>query len=326
MQRLKDGTILRGRYHLNNIEGQGGMGNVYQAEDLRLPGRLCAVKEVQPEPNATQEMREQERAQFLREASFLARLDHPNLPKVSDFFTEGEHEYLVMDYVPGKNLKELIDDSKLSGKPLELSVVLAWVRQILDALDYLHKQDPPILHRDIKPANIKLTPDERIKVVDFGLAKLMVDDDSRTITVIQGRGTAYYTPLEQYGGESGHTDVRSDIYALGATIYHLLSGRPPPEAKQRFLNPEALQSLHKLNKQVTKNISDAVEWALEMHPDDRPSSIVELRNAILGTTPRPPRKPSGHGSNTLTSVFRANLLMILMVIVLFILALFLTLT
>lgn len=326
MQRLKDGTILRGRYRLNNIEGQGGMGNVYQAEDLRLPGRLCAIKEVQPEPNATQEMREQEQAQFLREASLLARLDHPNLPKVSDFFTEGEHEYLVMDYVPGKNLKELIDDSKLSGKPLGLSFVLAWARQIVDALEYLHRQDPPILHRDIKPANIKLTPDDRIKVVDFGLAKLMVADDSRTITVLQGRGTAYYTPLEQYGGESGHTDVRSDIYALGATIYHLLSGRPPPEAKQRFLNPESLQSLKKLNKQVTKNLSDAVDWALEMHPDDRPSSIAELRNAILGTTPRPPRKPSHKQSDSIPSAFRANLLVTFMVIVLFILALFLTLT
>lgn len=326
MQRLKDGTILRGRYRLNNIEGQGGMGNVYQAEDLRLPGRLCAIKEVQPERNATQEMREQEQAQFLREASLLARLDHPNLPKVSDFFTEGEHEYLVMDYVPGKNLKELIDDSKLSGKPLGLSFVMAWARQILDALEYLHRQDPPILHRDIKPANIKLTPDDRIKVVDFGLAKLMVADDSRTITVIQGRGTAYYTPLEQYGGESGHTDARSDIYALGATIYHLLSGRPPPEAKQRFLSPESLQSLKKLNKQVTKNLSDAVDWALEMHPDDRPSSIAELRNAILGTTPRPPRKPSHKPADSIPSAFRANLLVTFMVIVLLILAIFLTLT
>jgi serine/threonine-protein kinase len=326
VQRLKDGTILRGRYRLNNIEGQGGMGNVYQAEDLRLPGRLCAIKEVQPEPNATQEMREQEQAQFLREASLLARLDHPNLPKVSDFFTEGEHEYLVMDYVPGKNLKELIDDSKLSGKPLGVSVVLPWARQIVDALEYLHRQDPPILHRDIKPANIKLTPDDRIKVVDFGLAKLMVADDSRTITVIQGRGTAYYTPLEQYGGESGHTDVRSDIYALGATIYHLLSGRPPPEAKQRFLNPESLKSLKNFNKQVTKNLSDAVDWALEMHPDDRPSSIAELRNAILGATPRPPRMRANKPSDSIPSVFRANLLVTFMVIVLFILALFLTLT
>lgn len=326
MQRLKDGTILRGRYRLNNIEGQGGMGNVYQAEDLRLPGRLCAIKEVQPELNATQELREQEQAQFLREASLLARLDHPNLPKVSDFFTEGEHEYLVMDYVPGKNLKELIDDSKLSGKPLGLYVVLAWARQIVDALEYLHRQDPPILHRDIKPANIKLTPDDRIKVVDFGLAKLMVDDDSRTITVIQGRGTAFYTPLEQYGGESGHTDVRSDIYALGATIYHLLSGRPPPEAKQRFLNPESLQPLKKLNKQVPKNLSDAVDWALEMHPDDRPSSIAELRNALLGTTPRPIRERSHKPSDNIPSAFRANLLVTFVVIVLFILALFLTLT
>lgn len=326
VQRLKDGTILRGRYRLNNIVGQGGMGNVYRAEDLRLPGRLCAIKEVQPEANATPETREQEQAQFLREASLLARLDHPNLPKVSDFFTEGENEYLVMDYVPGSNLKELVDDSRLDGKPLRLQVVLAWAQQIIDALEYLHTQDPPVLHRDIKPANIKLTPDDRIKVVDFGLAKLMVSDDSRTITVIQGRGTAYYTPLEQYGGESEHTDVRSDIYALGATLYHLLSGHPPPEAKQRFLNPEALKPLSTINKQVPKNLSDAVDWALEMHPDDRPSTVAELKTVVLGTASRPPKVNGESKSESAVSVIRANLLMAFVVLSLFALALFLTLT
>jgi len=325
IQRLKDGTILRGRYRLNNIVGQGGMGNVYQAEDLRLPGRLCAIKEVQTEFDTSHEMREQEQVQFLSEASLLARLDHPNLPKVSDFFTEGENEYLVMDYVPGKNLKELVDDSRVIGELLQIQMVMDWAVQIVDALEYLHTQDPPVLHRDIKPANIKLTPDDRIKVVDFGLAKVMVADDSRTITVIQGRGTVYYTPLEQYGGESEHTDVRSDIYALGATLYHLLSGRPPPEAKQRFLNPEALQPLHKLNKQVTRDISEAVDWALEMHPDDRPASIAELRNAILGTISRPPKFNRSQPSDGILSAFRANLLMTFLVVLLLIVAIFLTL-
>ncbi len=326
IQRLKDGTILRGRYRLNNIVGQGGMGNVYEAEDLRLPGRLCAVKEVQPKLEASQEIREQEHAQFLSEASLLARLDHPNLPKVSDFFTEGENEYIVMDYVPGKNLKELIDESIIRGEALGIQIVMDWARQIGDALEYLHTQDPPVLHRDIKPANIKLTPDDRIKVVDFGLAKLMVADDSRTITVIQGRGTAFYTPLEQYGGESEHTDVRSDIYAFGATLYHLLSGHPPPEAKQRFLNPDALQPLHKTNKQVKKNISSAVDWALEMHPDDRPTSIAELRNALLGIIARPRKNNRNRPSESMVSAFRANLFMTFLVVLLLIAALFLTLT
>ncbi len=325
IQRLKDGTILRGRYRVNNIVGQGGMGNVYQAEDLRLPGRLCAIKEVQPEPNATADVRKQEQAQFLREASLLARLDHPNLPKVSDFFTEGEHEFLVMDYVPGMDLKELIDNSRAQGKRLDLPVVMDWASQIIDALGYLHRQDPQILHRDIKPANIKLTPDNRIKVVDFGLAKLLSGDDSRTITVIQGRGTAYYTPLEQYGGESVHTDVRSDIYALGATLYHLLSGQPPPEAKERFLNPEAMQSLDSINRQVNRKLADAIEWALEMHPDDRPNSVEEFHGVMSGSAARPARAPRSEGEQSFWTVIRSNLAMVLITLILFVLAIFFTL-
>ncbi|MBK9052107.1 MAG: protein kinase, partial [Chloroflexi bacterium] len=144
----------------------------------------------------------------------MTELDHPNLPKVSDFFHDDGRDFLVMDYVPGLDLRELTQKNYEQGQLPDAAVVLGWTWQILDALEYLYKQDPPVLHRDIKP-NIKLTPDNRIKLVDFGLVKLMAEDDVRTITVIQGRGTALYTPLEQYGGDSVHTDVRSDIYALG---------------------------------------------------------------------------------------------------------------
>ena len=286
---LSNGTILRGRYRLTNVVGQGGMGNVYRAEDVRLPGRICAVKEIQATPNASSETRKQEQKQFQREASLLAQLDHPNLPKVSDYFTDNGLDYLVMDYVPGKNLKELINESRTQGSLLSPDVVLSWGKQLLDAICYLHQQEPPILHRDIKPANIKLTPDNRIKLVDFGLAKVLTGDDSRTITVIQGRGTAYYTPLEQYGGEGEHTDVRSDIYAVGATFYHLLAGKPPPEARSRFLNPNVLRPLSEINPQVSPNLADLINWALEMHPDDRPDSIAEFQEAVLhdGRRPQP---------------------------------------
>jgi serine/threonine-protein kinase len=261
------------------------MGKVYLAEDLRLPGRLCAIKEVRPEINATKEERQQEQAQFLREASLLAQLDHPNLPKVSDFFSDGGFDYLVMDYVPGKNLKELIDESRIQDRTINVNLVATWTEQILDAVAYLHRQSPPVLHRDIKPSNIKLTPDGRIKLVDFGLAKIMAGDDSSTITVIQGRGTAYYTPLEQYGAESEHTDIRSDIYALGATLYHLYSGQSPPEAKERFLNPSSLRPLHSLNKFVSLEVSRAVHWALQMHPDKRPATIEIFKQALDGEAP-----------------------------------------
>jgi serine/threonine-protein kinase len=260
----------------------------------------------------------------LREASLLGQLDHPNLPKVSDYFTENGLDYLVMDYVPGKNLKELIDESRMQGRLLSADLVLNWTQQLLDALRYLHQQDPPVLHRDIKPANIKLTPDSRIKLVDFGLAKVLAGDDSRTITVIQGRGTAYYTPLEQYGGESEHTDVRSDIYALGATFYHLLAGKPPPEARARFLNPTVLEPLHQINKQVSRTLSELVQWALEMHPDDRPATVADFQKALFGDGVRPKKVERLVVGSGLRQALQVNAAMALFVLLLLLLAVALT--
>ncbi|MGB3714776.1 MAG: serine/threonine-protein kinase [Candidatus Promineifilaceae bacterium] len=321
---LDSGTILRDRYRLTHIVGQGGMGYVYRAEDTRLPGRLCAIKEVKPEASATPEMRKQEQSQFLREASLLAQLDHPNLPKVSDFFTDSGRDYLVMDFVPGNDLKQLIDESLVSGQILDVKLVLNWADQLLDAIIYLHQQDPPVLHRDIKPANIKLTPDNRLKLVDFGLAKLLATDDSRTITVIQGRGTAYYTPLEQYGAESEHTDVRSDIYALGATLFHLLAGQPPPEAKERFLNPGSLKSLRDINHDVNADVSETVRWALEMHPDDRPDDVITVKEAINGQINVPTRIKTTDEYEGIGEALRANSVPVAFAIILLILALAIT--
>ncbi len=319
---LKNDTILRERYRLTNIVGRGGMGSVYRAEDLRLPGRICAVKEVQPDPNAAADAVTQMQTQFLQEASILAQLDHPNLPKVSDFFADGGREYLVMDYVPGQDLKEIMDESRKNGRSLSESLVLEWAQQIMDALDYLHHQSPPVLHRDIKPSNIKLTPDNRIKLVDFGLVKLMIPDDSRTITIVQGRGTALYTPLEQYGGDAGHTDIRTDIYALGATFYHLLTDVPPPDAKTRFLNPRALRPLQQF-KQIKLHVADAIMWAMEMHPDERPSDIATFRRVLNGQSPRPGRK-TPPGEMTLLQALRAHRLAMLVTAGLFLLAVLIT--
>ncbi len=323
--KIELGTVLRDRYRLKEIVGHGGMGNVYLAEDIRLPGRLCAIKEVQPEANASPEARRQEHNQFLREASLLAQLDHPNLPKVSDFFAEGGRDYLVMDYVPGKNLKELIDESRIAGQYLEVGTVNGWAQQIMDAVSYLHRQEPAILHRDIKPSNIKLTPDGRIKLVDFGLAKVMATDNSSTITVIQGRGTAYYTPLEQYGAESEHTNAKSDIYALGATLYHLLSGSPPPEAKERFLNPAVMRPLRTINRSVPDRMSDAVDWGLEMHPDNRPDSVETFRAAYNGEMRRGQAGKQQETQQGLSEALSQNSTIVALVVVLFALAVALTL-
>ncbi|MER2599017.1 MAG: serine/threonine-protein kinase [Caldilineales bacterium] len=275
------GVVLRERYKIIELIGQGGMGAVYKAEDLRLAGRLCAVKEILPGSGAPFDDPAQMQEQFYREASVLARLDHPSLPKVSDYFTEDGREVLVMDFVPGRDLKQLLDEARRQGQFLEEAQVLGWADQLCDVLAYLHGQEPPVLHRDIKPSNIKLTPREAIKLVDFGLVKVLAADESRTVTVVQGRGTLQYTPLEQYGGDTGHTDARSDIYALGATLYHLLSGMPPPDAKQRFLKPGMLAPLRQINPQVSPRSERAVQAAMAMHPDDRPADVDALRAALL---------------------------------------------
>lgn len=278
--------ILRDRYEIVQLVGQGGMGAVYRANDKRLEGRICAVKEILPEllsgSSAENSDLEQTVEQFYQEASTLARLDHPNLPKVSDYFSERGREYLVMDFVAGRDLQEVLAEAKRQDTRLSESQVLTWADQLLDALIYLHAQEPPVLHRDIKPGNIKVTPQGRVKLVDFGLVKVMQPDETRTVTVVQGRGTAAYTPLEQYGGDSGHTDVRSDIYSTGATLYHLLAGVPPQDAKERFLRPGSLAPLRQLNPSVSARTERAIFQALAMHPDERPKSIAMLRAQLFG--------------------------------------------
>lgn len=287
MHLLESGMILRDRYEIVQLVGQGGMGAVYRANDKRLEGRICAVKEILPEllsgSSAENSDLEQTVEQFYQEASTLARLDHPNLPKVSDYFSERGREYLVMDFVAGRDLQEVLAEAKRQDTRLSESQVLTWADQLLDALIYLHAQEPPVLHRDIKPGNIKVTPQGRVKLVDFGLVKVMQPDETRTVTVVQGRGTVAYTPLEQYGGDTGFTDGRSDIYSLAATLYHLLSGQPPADAKERFLRPGLLTPLRQLNPDVSPRVERAIFRALSMHPNERPSSAREFREMLLGS-------------------------------------------
>jgi len=287
---LKAGEILRGRYKIRRIIGQGGMGSIYLAEDLRLEGRLCALKEVEHDRTLPADLIREAREQFQREAVVLARLDHPNLPKVSDFFSIGGRDYLVMDYVPGKDLRTMMMEARQSGTFLAEADVLNWAIQLSDALEYLHSQDPPILHRDIKPSNLKLTPAGLVKLVDFGLVKLLAPGEV-TITILQGQGTALYTPLEQYGGDSGHTNVRTDIYAFGATLYHLLTNQPPTDARERFLRPESLIPLRQINPAVSPRVERAILWAMSLHPSDRPESVREFREALIGDY-NPPKRPA----------------------------------
>ncbi len=303
-QVLQPGTLLRDRYEILSLIGQGGMGSVYKASDRRLPGRLCAIKEILPTPGPSASTLPHTQEQFLREASILARLDHPNLPKVSDYFAVADHttgaqgidpappapsrDYLVMDYVPGQDLQQVVQHAHREQRFLDWREVLGWMAQLCDALTYLHSQQPPVLHRDIKPGNIKLTPAGRIKLVDFGLVKPLDTDDPKTLTGMRGIGSLPYTPIEQYAGELGHTDTRSDLYSLGATLYHLLTGGPPASAQDRFLDPDALVPPRQINPAVTPAVERAILVALALHPKDRPASVSDWSKILLGDAPTIP--------------------------------------
>lgn len=298
---LNQGEVLHGRYKIREQVGQGGMGSIYLADDTRLVGRLCALKEVEYESALPDNFREQAREQFLREATVLARLDHPNLPKVSDYFSEGPRDYLVMDYVPGQDLRTLMLEARRKKVFLPEREVLGWANQLSDALIYLHSQEPPIIHRDIKPSNLKITPSGLLKLVDFGLVKILAPEEV-TITIIQGQGTALYTPLEQYGGDDAHTDIRADIYSFGATLYHLLTNEPPVEARKRFLDPSSLTPLREFNSVLSARTQRAVLWAMALHPDERPSNVGIFRESLLSgrevpTGPLSPYRPAFESPN-----------------------------
>lgn len=322
---LTSGTILWSRYRILDLVGQGGMGAIYQAEDLRLEGRLCAIKEVFLDPGTSKEHQEQIQAAFHREASVLARLDHANLPKVSDFFFFNGREYLVMDFVPGQDLREAIENARHRETFISEKQVLTWAEQIINALEYLHLQDPPVLHRDIKPSNIKVTPNGTIKLVDFGLVKLLLPDDNRTVTVLQGRVTIQYAPLEQIGGDTGHTDSRSDIYSLGATFYHMLTNKPPPDAKTRYIQTKNQPPLNirDINPDVSIQTEHAVLHALGLHPEDRPKDIQQFRRELLTGAPI---VMNGERVNGWRPVFWRNRVLLALIAALLILAIILTFT
>ncbi|MHB2017714.1 MAG: serine/threonine protein kinase, partial [Candidatus Xenobia bacterium] len=217
---LDAGCQLRGRYHIERVLGQGGMGAVYQAADTQLSGKKVAIKEMAimiADPTDRQRAVEQ----FHKEAGMLAQLDHPSLVYVTDHFEEEGKWYLVMAYVDGKTLEARLNE--VDGF-LSVTDVVAWMDQVCDVFEYLHSHSPPIIFRDMKPSNIMLDSRGRIRLIDFGIARDFVAS-SKTATFIKGAGTPGFAPLEQY---CCTTDPRTDVYSLGATMYCLLTRTIPP--------------------------------------------------------------------------------------------------
>src|SRR5437667_7682541 len=262
---LSAGTVLQGRYRIVRQLGQGGMGAVYEAVDERLD-TIVALKE-------TLFADERLRKQFEREARLLARMHHPALPRVSDHFNEGDGEFLVMQFIAGDDLSAMLAQRK---GPFPLAEVLKWADQLLDALDYLHTQDPQIVHRDIKPQNLKLTARGQIVLLDFGLAKGSVGQMSVVTTSASIFGyTPNYAPLEQVQGLG--TDPRSDIYALAATLFHLMTNVKPPDALSRasaIVNglPDPLPLANHVTAQVSAAVAAVLSKGMSQKRDDRYAS------------------------------------------------------
>jgi eukaryotic-like serine/threonine-protein kinase len=269
---LEQGSLLYGRYRIETILGRGGMGAVYKAVDENL-GIHVAVKE-------NLFTTEEYARQFKREATLLAALRHSNLPRVTDHFViPGQGQYLVMDYIEGEDLRTRIDRGSL---PTERMVV-DWGRQVCDALVYLHSRQPPVIHRDIKPGNIRITPDGRALLVDFGLARIM--EGAQTTTGAKAM-TPGYSPPEQYG--ASRTDIRTDIYSLAATLYTLVTGAVPEDGLERALGQHTLSPIRSRNPKISPSVAEAVEKGLAVLPENRFQDASEFRAALTATASSAP--------------------------------------
>jgi serine/threonine protein kinase len=278
---LPTGTELQGgRYQVIGQLGQGGMGAVYLAKDMELFGRLCVIKQMRPF-FASQTERRKAEEDFQREAEVLARLNqpgHPHIPEVYGYFVEGVDQYLVMKYIEGESLERRLERLR---RPLAEGEVIRCAREVADALVYLHSRRPqPVIHRDIKPANIIVDPEDRVWLVDFGLARAAVSSGAR-VMVAGGKtvaaGTPGYTPLEQWRMQP---TPRSDIYALGATMYHLLTARDPRDRFEPFpeLDFELLrtfstfQPLTEVRPDVSPALASLVQRCLDPDARRRPDA------------------------------------------------------
>lgn len=288
MSTLENGTILKSRYKILDQLGAGGMGEVYLADDQTLENKVAIKANHNLNANAT--------AQFIREARLLASLKQPNLPRVIDYFTENDSQFLVMDYIPGENFRTLVENKT----PFTIMQILSWAEQLGSAITYLHTQNPPIYHRDIKPANIKLTPAGDVVLVDFGIAK--TGDPSAETQSGAWAFTPGFAPPEQVSGM--RTGPQSDQFSLASTLYYLIAGKAPADSARRLMGEEQLVSLKAFLLDIPEHISDAIDKALSIKPDGRFTTVADFvaalrspapipdpasaQKTVMGTRPQPP--------------------------------------
>jgi serine/threonine protein kinase len=288
---LSEDTILENRYRIDRLLGQGGMGAIYRGFDTRLKRQVAIKENFFQTPQAIQ--------QFEREAVMLADLTHLNLPRVIDHFSFEGQQYLVMDFIEGQDLWEMV---KRQEHPLSEAQALDYIIQVCEAVQYLHTRKPPIIHRDIKPQNIKITPEGLAVLVDFGIAK-MAEGGQRTSTGARGV-TPGFSPLEQYAG-SGTSPV-SDVYSLGATLYAVLTGQKPPDSASRMVNQADFVPPIKLNAKLSERVSQAIEYAMQPQPADRPQSVAVWQQELEAIQTAMPTTPFDEDPTVMASPEKAD--------------------
>jgi serine/threonine protein kinase len=290
---IEPGKVLQQRYRIEKQIGQGGMGAVYVATDERFGSRV-AIKE-------TLFMDDNYRKAIEREARLLNSLKHSALPRVSDHFLEENGQFLVMEYISGEDLGHVMEDN---NHPFPVDQVLTWADQLLDALDFLHNQVNPVIHRDIKPQNLKVTPKGQIILLDFGLAKGNPTDAGHQTAAKSIFGySRNYASLEQIQGTG--TDPRSDLYSLAATLYHLLTDRPPDDALTRAMavlshQPDPLIPANRIVPEIPGGVAGVLQKALALNAGQRPATAAEMREML--------RDPDPYAETVLTPVTAASML------------------
>jgi serine/threonine protein kinase len=264
------GTIIHGRYRILRIVGRGGLGTVYQVADVVYGANtIFALKELADTNSGA-------RKQFELESRWLRELNHDSIPKVREGFEWDGRVYLVMDFVDGENLEQYL---RRTGRPLPEAQALRWMLPICDALHYLHTRMPPLLHRDVKPANIIVTPGGHPVLVDFGIAKAHLPGMNQTVTFVRKAGTEGYAPPEQYAA-TGLTGPWSDVYALGATLYQLVTGRLPRTAVERITEMEPMPRPRDLVPTISPLTNQVIMRALDLKPAGRYQSVIEFASAL----------------------------------------------